>query len=123
MSQDARTQASTGKRHGKPGLSLAATGVAYHPRTLDASAQLTLVSALVDMVAEAPLFQPVMPRTGKPLSVMMTNCGALGWFADRAGYRYVTRHPVTGAPWPPIPPVLIDLWKRFQALQRHPRPA
>ena len=30
-----------------------------------------------------------MPRTGKPFSVRMTNCGPLGWVSDQAGgYRY-----------------------------------
>ena len=26
------------------------------------------------------------------------------------GYRYQASHPETGAPWPPIPPALLDLW-------------
>ena len=38
-----------------------------------------------------------MPRTGKPFSVRMTNCGPLGWVSDKAGgYRYQATHPVTG---------------------------
>lgn len=40
----------------------------------------------------------------------MSNMGRLGWVSDRAGYRYQPHHPVTGAPWPPIPPVLLELW-------------
>jgi DNA alkylation damage repair protein AlkB len=51
-----------------------------------------------------------MPRTGKPLSVRMSNCGPLGWVADTSGYRYQAKHPVTGKPWPPIPTLLMDLW-------------
>jgi alkylated DNA repair protein (DNA oxidative demethylase) len=47
-----------------------------------------------------------MPRTGKPLSVRMSNCGPLGWVADTSGYRYQAEHPVTGKPWPPIPTLL-----------------
>ena len=40
-------------------------------------------------MAEAPLYAPTMPRTGKPFSVRMTNCGPLGWVSDKAGgYRY-----------------------------------
>src|SRR6185437_14843763 len=27
-----------------------------------------------------------------------------------SGYRYETKHPVTGKAWPPIPAVLLDLW-------------
>ena len=48
-----------------------------------------------------------MPRTGKPFSVEMTNCGPLGWVSDEAGYRYQPTHPETGRPWPAIPPRLL----------------
>ena len=52
-----------------------------------------------------------MPRSGKPMSVRMTNCGPLGWVTDKErGYRYQATHPETGKPWPPIPPMLLDLW-------------
>ena len=51
-----------------------------------------------------------MPRSGRPFSVRMTNCGSLGWVSDRNGYRYHATHPVTGAPWPPIPPIILDVW-------------
>jgi alkylated DNA repair protein (DNA oxidative demethylase) len=44
------------------------------------------------------------------MSVEMTNLGSLGWITDRAGYRYEGRHPRTGAPWPPIPGLLLRLW-------------
>ena len=53
---------------------------------------------------EAPFFTPVMPRSGRPFTVRMTNLGPLGWVSDRAGYRYQATHPETGEPWPPIPP-------------------
>lgn len=52
-----------------------------------------------------------MPRTGRPFSVRMTNCGPLGWVSDAArGYRYQATHPDNGQPWPPIPAVLRNLW-------------
>jgi alkylated DNA repair protein (DNA oxidative demethylase) len=51
-----------------------------------------------------------MPRTGKPFSVRMTNCGPLGWVSDRSGYRYQPSHPETGNPWPPIPASLLEAW-------------
>ncbi len=51
-----------------------------------------------------------MPRTGKPFSVLMTNCGPLGWVSDQGGYRYQATHPETGRPWPRMPSSLIDAW-------------
>ena len=77
---------------------------------LDRDEQLALVAEIRAALAEAPLFRPEMPRTGKPFSVRMTNCGSLGWVADRSGYRYQPLHPVTGRPWPPIPQRLLALW-------------
>jgi alkylated DNA repair protein (DNA oxidative demethylase) len=85
-------------------------GVRFLPGRLDRPAQEALVAALREVVREAPLFVPVMPRTGKPFSVRMTDCGPLGWVSDRAGYRYQPTHPVTGKPWPAIPAPLLDLW-------------
>ena len=49
-----------------------------------------------------------MPKSGKPLSVRMTNCGPLGWMTDEHGYRYQPTHPETGEPWPPIPDILLQ---------------
>ena len=51
----------------------------------------------------APFYTPVMPRSGRPFSVRMTNLGPFGWVSDRAGYRYQANHPETGRPWPAIP--------------------
>lgn len=86
---------------------------------LDAAAQRAIMHAIEAVVAAAPLYRPAMPRTGKPFSVRMTNCGELGWVSDKdGGYRYQPRHPETGAPWPPIPDALLDLWRdlaRFPA--------
>lgn len=68
----------------------------------------------------APFYTPTMPRTGKPLSVKMTNCGSLGWVSDKeGGYRYQSTHPETGKPWPPIPDVIMDAWHSLSGY-RHP---
>lgn len=81
------------------------------PAHLDTSAQKALLSDITTVIDRAPLYIPRMPRTGKPFSVHMTNCGPLGWVSDKAhGYRYESRHPETGEPWPQIPRVLRDLW-------------
>lgn len=86
-------------------------GVRHVPAFLEAEEQQALLDDIRAIVAQAPLFVPAMPRTGKEMSVRMTNCGALGWVTDKArGYRYQATHPVTGHPWPPIPDRLLALW-------------
>nr|WP_315464178.1 DNA oxidative demethylase AlkB [uncultured Rhodoferax sp.] len=40
---------------------------------------------------------------GLRMSVAMSNCGALGWISDAAGYRYQSTDPLTRSPWPPMP--------------------
>jgi alkylated DNA repair protein (DNA oxidative demethylase) len=81
------------------------------PGHLDRDAQVALVADLRAVLAAAPLFRPAMPKSGKPFSVRMSNCGPLGWVSDREGYRYQPRHPATGDPWPPIPAALVALWR------------
>jgi alkylated DNA repair protein (DNA oxidative demethylase) len=84
----------------------------YFPQRLDAKAQQALLGEIRRVIAAAPLFTPAMPRSGKPLSVRMTNCGPLGWVTDKdRGYRYQATHPMTGNPWPAMPQMLLDLWK------------
>lgn len=96
-------------------------GFVHVPAALDNAAQAELVSAIREIVAAAPLFVPAMPRTGKPFSVRMTNCGRLGWVSDRdGGYRYQDVHPDTGRPWPPMPPKLLDLWTRYAGCDEPP---
>ena len=81
--------------------------------------QEALRDSLRDAAARAPFYTPVMPRTGKPFSVRMTNCGPLGWVSDKAGYRYQPNHPVTGKPWPAIPEMLMTAW---ETLSQYPHP-
>lgn len=85
-------------------------GLRYHPGFLDRAAQEALRDAVEAVIAEAPLFRPTMPRTGKPFSVRMTNCGPMGWVSDANGYRYQPDHPTTGRPWPAIPAALLAAW-------------
>lgn len=96
-------------------------GIRHIPGFLDRARQEQLVEAIRLVVAEAPLFVPEMPRTGKPMSVRMTNCGALGWVTDRdRGYRYQAQHPVTGRPWPPMPDLLLEIWQAVSASDKTP---
>jgi alkylated DNA repair protein (DNA oxidative demethylase) len=96
------------------------TGVRHIPGYLDREAQEALVEDIRKVVQAAPLYSPVMPRTGKEMSVRMTNCGSLGWVTDKErGYRYQPTHPVTGEPWPPIPDALLRHW---QEIAGYPHP-
>lgn len=98
-----------------------APGLRYLPDRFDRTAQEALVAAIRQVVAEAPLFVPRMPKTGKPMSVRMTNCGSLGWVTDREhGYRYQSVHPETGRPWPAIPDMLLALWNEVSGFPGPP---
>ncbi|CAN5559555.1 alpha-ketoglutarate-dependent dioxygenase AlkB [soil metagenome] len=92
-------------------------GFDYYPAMLDRAAQEALRDELATSLVEGPLYQAVMPRSGRPLSVRMSNMGSLGWVSDRTGYRYQADHPETGAPWPPIPETVLAIWR---AVSRYP---
>lgn len=97
-------------------------GIRHLPGYLDRSRQEALVEAIRAIVADAPLFTPIMPGTGKEMSVRMTNCGSLGWVTDKQrGYRYQPKHPVTGRPWPAMPPQLLDLWNDIAGYEKLPQ--
>ena len=89
-----------------------AEGVRYYPEALKNTTQQTLLGKIREILTASPLYQPTMPRSGKPLSVQMSNCGELGWVSDRdQGYRYQAHHPVTGENWPAMPSILPRLWR------------
>lgn len=95
-------------------------GLKYLAGYLDRATQESIVASVREVVAEAPLYVPVMPGSGRPMSVRMTNCGTLGWVTDKErGYRYQSTHPVTGKPWPAIPAELLALW---DAVAGYPKP-
>ena len=96
------------------------SGLKYCPGHLDGEAQRLLVEHLRGAVTAAPLFTPVMPRTGRPFSVKMTNLGTLGWVSDRTGYRYQAMHPATGKPWAAMPEMAVDLWKKVSGYPHLP---
>ena len=87
------------------------TDFRHYPGYLNANEQAVLLADIREVIACAPFFTPHMPRSGRPFSVRMTNCGPLGWVSDKdAGDRYQSTHPETGALWPPIPGRLLRLW-------------
>lgn len=99
------------------------SGARWIPGYLDRQRQEGLVELIRSIVREAPLFSPVMPGSGRKMSVRMTNCGTLGWVTDRdRGYRYQTFHPDTGKPWPVMPAGITALWEELSGFH-HPAEA
>lgn len=84
---------------------------------LDTAAQTRAVEALREVARAAPFVRP-MTRRG-PMSVRMTSAGQVGWVAGPSGYDYAAQHP-SGAPWPPIPSIFLDLWARVVPKARPP---
>jgi alkylated DNA repair protein (DNA oxidative demethylase) len=96
-------------------------GILHLPAYLDRIRQESLVETIRAIVADAPLFVPAMPGTGKPMSVRMTNCGPLGWVTDKdRGYRYQSTHPLTGKAWPAMPDALLQLWNAVASYEKPP---
>jgi len=83
------------------------------PFYLDRAAQERLLAEIQGVLQAAPLYTPRMPRTGKPMSVRMSNCGPLGWVTDERGYRYQPTHPETGRAWPAMPQMIITAWSEL----------
>jgi DNA oxidative demethylase len=96
-------------------------GFRHVPSYLDRDGQIALLAAVREVIRQAPLYIPTMPRSGKPLSVRMTNAGPLGWVSDKdGGYRYQRTHPVTGNPWPAMPALLLQLWNDLSGYHAPP---
>jgi DNA oxidative demethylase len=85
----------------------------------EAAAQRAMLADLRNVIAAAPLVRPVTPW-GKPMSVRMTSAGRLGWVIERGRYSYAARHPETGAPWPPIPPSVLAVWRAVSGWPEEP---
>jgi alkylated DNA repair protein (DNA oxidative demethylase) len=80
------------------------------PSAISPSQQGELMAEITRAMATAPLRHNVTPG-GRRMSVAMTSLGALGWTSDQTGYRYRSDHPDTGLAWPPMPPLLVTLWR------------
>ena len=105
---------------GSPLSAARGRGLRVVPGYLDRRRQEELLAALRDIMTRAPVYTPRMPKSGRPLSVRMTNCGPLGWMTDAGGYRYQRHHPETGEPWPPIPEILLAAWRDLSAYPHAP---
>jgi alkylated DNA repair protein (DNA oxidative demethylase) len=100
---------------------IAMDGFRLLPSHLDDASQDALRDELNGAIRRAPFFTPVMPRSGRPFSVAMTNLGPLGWVSDRAGYRYQALHPETAEPWPPMPEMVLALWRAVSNYPHDPQ--
>jgi alkylated DNA repair protein (DNA oxidative demethylase) len=89
------------------------------PGFLGREAQSAMVEAVRGVICAAPPVRPVT-RWGKPMSVRMTSAGRLGWVIERGRYRYVARHPETGACWPPIPECVLAVWRQVSGWEDDP---
>jgi alkylated DNA repair protein (DNA oxidative demethylase) len=103
------------------GVGTGLNGVRLYPGYLDRKRQESLLAAIREVLATAPLYSPRMPKSGRPMSVRMSNCGPLGWVSEEAGYRYAPEHPVTGQPWPPIPDLLLAMWDELASYAYKPQ--
>lgn len=92
-----------------------APGVSLWREYFPPAAQQALLDEVLVRLQDAPLYRPMMPKTGKPFSVEESNFGRLGWVSDKDSYRYQKLHPVTATPWPAIPDELLALWQDIAA--------
>lgn len=67
-----------------------------------------LLPAIAGIENRSP-FRHMITRGGHTMSVALTNCGALGWCTDQRGYRYAPVDPLSGRPWPAMPPAFMRL--------------
>ena len=73
-----------------------------------------LLADLQTVLEQAPLRHMITPG-GFRMSVAMSNCGALGWVSDCAGYRYHAVDPDSGQHWPAMPASFRRLARRAAA--------
>ena len=98
-------------------------GFEHYSAYLNQKEQQALLQDIVKVLEASPLYRPTMPRTGRPFSVMETNCGPLGWVSDKQGYRYQPTHPQTGNPWPDMPNSLLSIWHKVSNFAAPPQAA
>lgn len=63
----------------------------------------------VQAIAQQAPFRHLRTPGGRHMQVAMSNCGAFGWYSDQHGYRYSATDPLSGQPWPAMPPAFAAL--------------
>lgn len=93
----------------EPRVALATGAWLLRGYALDAAP--ALLAGIDQVLAQAPL-RHMVTASGHRMSVAMSNCGALGWVSDQAGYRYTPHDPASGRPWPAMPDAFSTLAAR-----------
>jgi alkylated DNA repair protein (DNA oxidative demethylase) len=97
------------------------SGEEYFPNYLSQEQIDKLMQEINSSLTKAPLFKPTMPKTGKELSVKMSNIENVGWVSDKiGGYRYQSYHPYTKQKWPKISNNILDIWHKVTNLKESP---
>jgi len=78
-----------------------------------------LLAQIAEIERAAP-FRHMTTRGGYRMSVGLTNCGDLGWYSDRGGYRYTRTDPLSGQPWPDMPEIFLSLAQRAAGVAGFP---
>src|SRR5438132_5183664 len=86
-------------------------GVVLRRGLFDPETQAALAMAVGEIARAAPFRRPQTRGAGL-FSAAITNCGQVGWWSDRTGYRYTTHQPEGGEPWPALPARLGDAVRR-----------
>ncbi len=73
-----------------------------------------LLQSLDEVIRQSP-FRRMETPGGHLMSAALSNCGRLGWTTDRDGYRYTPADPLSGRPWPDMPPAFAALGREAAA--------
>ena len=92
----------------------------FYINELNKNEQIKLLSKIIIIIEQAPLYRPTIPRWNKPFNQLITNAGKWGWSSDIKGYKYINSHPKTGRLWPEIPLLLKQIWRTYTGLKIEP---
>jgi len=114
-----KNHAAIGPPAGARGMA-AGGGLRVVPGYLDRAAQEELVAALREVMRVAPAYTAAHAEKRASAVGAHDQLRPARWMTDAAGYRYQRNHPETGAPWPPIPDILLAAWAGLAAYPHAP---
>ena len=96
-------------------------GLEYFPYYLSDRQINQLLRDIEYAINIAPLFNPIIPKTGRKFSVKVSNMVKVGWVSDQiGGYRYEEHHPTTNKKWPEISTNTLAIWHELTNLKASP---